>query len=49
MIIRDTFDPDVEPAPIDWTTVPFELLVTEAADPDGDREALVELRRRSGL
>lgn len=47
MIIRDTFDPDVDPPPIDWTMLPIELLAAEAADPDGDPAALAELARRT--
>lgn len=46
MIIEDTFDPDAPSRPVDWPTVPLPLLVDEAADPDGDPDALTELARR---
>lgn len=46
MIFRDTFNPDNPPPPIDWTTLPVEVLAAEAADPDGDPAALAELARR---
>jgi hypothetical protein len=46
VIIHDTFDPDNPSPPVDWTTMPLPLLVGEARD--GDRDALVELCKRSG-